>query len=210
MKSRILIFLVICLVFHGIDLSGQDSNESNTNHWSIVASYNPMVAGTYSGEVNNTDGNVYLFGGDVGVQYNKSSSLIYTFDFGYKYNRMKSFHSSMPSGEISEIYTHSKYTFLSLGIEYLPFNFSDKLNPFIGASIAPYYFHNTLSSSGEFVYGRLLPNQLLLLANIELGLYFSLTNKLDLRISASEGYNLLPAWKYFGMVYGKIGVRYKF
>ena len=73
MKSLLIKFIVICIILPNVGLAGQDWTDSQKNSWSIVVSYNPMIAGTFSNDVTMVDGNTYIFGGDVGVQYIKSN-----------------------------------------------------------------------------------------------------------------------------------------
>jgi hypothetical protein len=181
---------------------------------SLTASYNAMLAGTYSNTEIDADGSGYLIGGDFGIQYRLSNSIIYTLSWGFHYNRdaYDIINIDQNNGEeFVEITEHSRYTQLSLGLQYVPTKFNKKLNPFIGISISPTYFKTYNMHSP--INGEIFDNtetQNLLFADLSLGCYYKVGNRFDVSFSISGGHNLNSNWDSFVMYQAQMGVRYSF
>lgn len=170
-----------------------------------------MIAGTFSSTVRGVDGNVYLLGGDIEIQFHKSSSLIYTLDIGMNYTQNRHLLFIGVPGESYYEYVHLYYLQATLGFEYLPFKTERKLRPYLGSSISPTYFRSfeTFYPQGRFIHDA--PKVAgLLMANLELGCYYKLSKQFDLSFSIIGSYNLLSNWKYFCMLQSEIGMRYNF
>lgn len=209
MRYIVLLSVLFLTAFQGLDLEGQYRSRNMRGSWSFVASYNPGVGFSFSDTVSDADENFYYTGLQLGMYKDASKQLVYTFNLDIKHKRSK-FPYVAAVGDTITGSNHFGYVDLSAGIEYLPFDFEIGLKPFVGASISPTYnysYHRVVSDLFVLDY---LNGTFLLMTHVEAGLYYEISNYMDIRFSVMGGYNLLPNWKNFVLLQSRLGIRYFF